>query len=52
MKESTTRVKKKYDRGTRVKILDANDFVLKLEEVVLGLDQKYDGPYRIINVTA
>ena len=46
------RVKKYYDRGTRVKILKVNGIVLKLKEVDLGLDQKYDGPYIIINVTA
>ena len=40
-----------FDRGSRVKILEVNDLVLILKETALGLEQKYDGSYRIINVT-
>ena len=46
------KVKKYDDRGTRVKILKVNDLVLKLKGVALGLDQKHDGPYKIVKVTA
>ena len=35
-----------------MKILNDNGLVLKLKEVALGLDQKYGGPYRKINITA
>ena len=46
------RMKKYFDRGTRVKLLEVNDLVLKLKEVALGLDQKYNSPYKIIEITA
>ena len=45
-------MKKYFERGTRVKVLKINDLVLKLREMALELDQRYDGPYRIINVAA
>ena len=45
-------LKNYFDRGTRVKVLKINDIVLEPGEVTLELDQRYDGPYRIISVKA
>ena len=35
-----------------MKVLKINDIVLEPGEVTLELDQRYDGPYRIISVKA